>query len=270
MESLPIIVAFYEQIDIFLLVLVRVLAFFIFLPIISGMAIPMIVRLLLAVGVGAAIFSSGLVTVAVYTPTLPGFVMAAVLEFMAGVTMGFVLFLVFNIILFVGHIIDFMMGLAMVNTVDPLLQIQVPIVGNLFFMAMMAMLVVTGGLVNFVDSFIAGFTVLPIGAAWILGNEGIAWFLVWQIASFVVIAVRIALPIIGALTLINIALGVMVKAAPQMNVFIIGIPLRILVGFILLMTTMAGPLNVIYRMIFDEALSALTDIIWGMQPIYVY
>ena len=92
MESLPIIAAFYEQVDVFMLVVVRVLAFFIFLPIVSGLSIPMIVRLTTAVVVGAAIFSSGLVTVAVYTPTIPGFVMAALMEFMAGAAMGFVLF----------------------------------------------------------------------------------------------------------------------------------------------------------------------------------
>lgn len=269
MDSLPIITAFYEQIDIFMLVLVRVLAFFIFLPIVSGMSIPMIVRLLLAVVVGAAIFSSGLVTVAVYTPTIAGFVMAVLMEFMAGAVMGFVLFFVFNIILLAGHVIDFMMGLAMVNMVDPLLQIQVPIVGNLFFMAMMALLVVTGGLANFIYYFIASFTILPIGAAWILGNQSLAAFFVWQMASFVVIAFAIALPITGALTVINVALGIMVKAAPQMNVFVIGIPIRIIVGFFLLMTTMVGPLYTIYRRIFDEALFALGELIWRMYPIYV-
>jgi flagellar biosynthetic protein FliR len=229
----------------------------------------MIVRLTVAVMIGAAIFSSGLVTVAVYTPTVPGFVMAVLMEFMAGAVMGFVLFFVFNIILMVGHILDFMMGLAMVNMVDPLLQIQVPIVGNLFFMSMMALLAVTGGLANFVESFIASYTVLPIGAAWILGNQSLAAYFVWLMASFVLIAFSIALPIVGALTVINIALGIMVKAAPQMNVFVIGIPIRIFVGFFLLMTTMVGPMYSIYRRVFDEALYGLSQLIWGMVPVYV-
>jgi len=270
MESLPIIAAFYEQVDVFMLVLVRVLAFFIFLPIISGMSIPMVARLAVAVVVGAAIFSSGFVTEAIYTPTLPGFMMTVLMEFMAGVMMGFVLFFVFNILLFVGHILDFAMGLAMVNMVDPMLQIQVPIVGNLFFMAMMAMLVATGGLINFIEAFIVSFSVIPIGAAWILGNDSIAVFMVWQMASFFVIAVQIALPIAGALTVINIALGIMVKAAPQMNIFVIGIPVRIFVGFILLATTMIEPLYGIYRRLFGEALYALEQVIWGIVPIYVY
>jgi flagellar biosynthetic protein FliR len=269
MESLPIIAAFYEQIDVYMLVLVRTVAFFIFLPVISGMSIPMLVRLTLAVVVAAAIFSSGLVTEAVYAPTIPGFMMLVVTEFMAGVMMGFVIFFVFNIMLFAGHIMDFMMGFAMVSVMDPLLQIQVPIVGNLFFMALMALMVVTGGLVNFMEAFAASFRVLPLGAANIIGNEALAEFLVIQMAAFLVIGVQIALPIIGALTVINVALGIMVKAAPQMNVFIIGMPLKVLIGLFLLMTTMAGPIGNVYRWLFDRALYALTEMIWGMQP-YVY
>jgi flagellar biosynthetic protein FliR len=192
------------------------------------------------------------------------------MEFLAGMTMGFVLFFVFNILLFVGHVIDFMMGLAMVSMVDPLLQIQVPIVGNLLFMVMMAMMVVLPfGLPNFIEAFITSFHVLPIGAAWILGNDSLAMFMAVQMASFVLIAMRISMPIVGALTIINVALGIMVKAAPQMNVFVIGLPIKIFVGFLLLLTTMVGPLYYIYSLIFNEAMHALESIIIWMEPIYV-
>jgi flagellar biosynthetic protein FliR len=266
MESLPIIAAFYEQIDVFMLVLVRTLAFFIFLPIISGMSIPMIVRLLLAVVVGAAIFSSGIVTAVVHTETIPAFVMSVLMEFMAGLMMSYMLYFTFSIILYAGQIIDFMMGLAMVNMIDPLLQIQVPIVGNLFSMAIMALLVVTGGLANFIEVFIFSFEVLPIGAAFILGNQPVFLFIIRQMTAFIMLGVQIALPIIGALTVINVALGVMVKAAPQMNVFVIGMPIKILVGFFLLMTTMAGPVNQIYRALFNMARELLIEMIWGLRP----
>jgi flagellar biosynthetic protein FliR len=269
MESLPIIAAFYEQIDIFMLVLVRVIAFFIFLPIVSGMNIPVLARMTVALMVGAAIFSSGLVTVAVYTPTIPGFVMAALMEFMTGATIGYVIYVVFAIILFAGRMMDNVIGLAMVNTMNPLLQIQVSVLGNIFYMAIMAMLLVTGGLINFMEAFTHSFIVLPIGSAFILGNESIALFMVLQMVAFVVLAVQIALPILGALTILNIALGIMVKAAPQMNVFVIGMPIKILGGFILVMFTMVQPLHGIYRRLFSEAIYSLTEMIWRMSPNYV-
>ncbi|MCL2188138.1 MAG: flagellar biosynthetic protein FliR [Defluviitaleaceae bacterium] len=266
MGSLPIIAAFYEQIDVFMLVLVRTLAFFIILPIVSGMSIPMIVRINVSVIIGAAIFSSGLVSEAVYAPTIGGFTMMVVMEFAAGFMLGYMVFFVFSIILFVGHILDFMMGFAMVNMVDPLLQIQVPIVGNFFFMAVMALMIVTGGLANFIEAFVASFMVLPLGAANILDNQDIAVFVVGQMTAFLIIGVQIALPIMGALTVINVALGIMVKASPQMNVFVIGMPLKILVGLFLLMPTMAGPLGSIYNSLFEHALYALTEMIWGLRP----
>ncbi|MCL2499242.1 MAG: flagellar biosynthetic protein FliR [Defluviitaleaceae bacterium] len=266
MESLPIIAAFYEQIDVFMLVLVRTLAFFIFLPVISGMSIPMLVRLLLAVVVGASIFSSGIVTAVVATETLPAFTLAILTEFLAGLMMSYIIYFVFSIILYAGQVIDFMMGLAMVNMVDPLLQIQVPIVGNLFFMAIMALMVVTDGLANFMWAFMISFEILPIGAAFILGNQPIIEFIVLQMTTFVIMGVQIAVPIIGALTIINVALGVMVKAAPQMNVFVVGMPLKIIIGFFLLLTTMAGPVNRIYRYLFTLAYDSLAEIIWGLRP----
>jgi flagellar biosynthetic protein FliR len=108
--------------------------------------------------------------------------------------------------------------------------------------------------------------VLPIGAAYLFGNAALAEFTLLQLAHFAMLGLRLSFPIVGALTLINVALGVMVKAAPQMNVFVIGMPIKILVGFFLLLTTMVAPLNRIYNWLFDGALFALTEAIWRMAP----
>jgi flagellar biosynthetic protein FliR len=130
----------------------------------------------------------------------------------------------------------------------------------------MALMVVTDGLANFMWAFMISFEILPIGSAYILGNQPIAQFIILQMTAFVVMGVQIALPIIGALTIINVALGVMVKAAPQMNVFVVGMPLKIIIGFFLLLTTMAGPVNRIYRNLFTFAYDSLAEIIWGLRP----
>jgi len=269
MYSLPIIVAFYEQIDVFMLVLVRTVAFFVLMPVISGMNIPMLVRLTVALFIAAGIFMAGGMTVPVGDPTLGGFFMMVVIEFLAGAMMGYVVFFVFNALLLAGHIMDFMMGMMMANSVDPLTQIQVPIVGNLFYMVVMALLVVTGGLAMFIQLFADSFLILPLGSAFILGNQPIAQMLIVQMTAFMVLAVRISMPIMGALMVINIALGIMVKAAPQMNVFVIGMPLKILIGFILLMTNMVGQLSMIYNWLFEGALNILIDLIMYMEPVVI-
>jgi flagellar biosynthetic protein FliR len=133
-------------------------------------------------------------------------------------------------------------------------------------MAIMALMVVTDGLENFMWAFMISFEILPIGSAFILGNQPVFDFIVRQMTAFVIMGVQIALPIIGALTVINVALGVMVKAAPQMNVFVIGIPIKIIIGFFLLLTTMAGPIGRIYRYLFSLAYELLAEMIWGLRP----
>ena len=266
MEDIPILIAFYDQIDVLTLIMVRVFAFFMFLPVISGMSIPVQVRVMLAFFVSAAIFASGIATGVVYYPTTAGFFLLVLNEFMTGAIMGFMLFFMMNIILFAGQLLDFSMGLAMMNVMDPMMQIQVPIVGNLFFMAIMALLVVSDGLHYFLFAFFQSYTVIPIGSAFILGNESLFQFLIVQTTMFIGIAVSMALPIVGAMLIITIGLGIMVKAVPQMNVFIVGLPLKVLVGFFLILTVLVPTLNFIYSNIFERTYAILQEIIFEMMP----
>jgi len=264
MESLPILVALFDRIDIFMLIMVRVTAFFIFVPILSGMSIPVEVRLAVAFFLSMAIFFSGMITVAIHYDTVAGFVMLMLTEFMAGALMGFMLFFIFNVLLFAGHFMDFSMGLAMASVIDPIQQIQVPVIGNVLFMSISALLVVNGGLHYFIYVFATSYNILPIGAANIIGNVPLVHFIVLQFVSFVLLAVQIALPIIGTMLVIDISLGVMVKAVPQMNVFVVGMPFKVLVGYFLMFSVMIPMLGQIYMAIFDHAFDVLIEVIWGM------
>jgi len=264
MDAIPFLITFFEQIDVFMLIMVRVIGFFLFVPVISGMSIPMQVRLTLAFCFSAAIFSSGLVVSATFYNSVPGFFMLILVEFLTGVLMGYILMFIFNIMLFVGQQIDFKMGFAMMSVMDPLMQIQVPIMGNLFFIAISALLVVTGGLHWFIEAFFYSYEILPMGTANIIGNADLAHFFITHLTLFFMIAVQIALPVVGALTLIDISLGIMVKAVPQMNVFVIGMPIKVFVGLFLMLLVMIPTLGWIYNVIFNRALESMIVLIRGL------
>ncbi|MCL1843917.1 MAG: flagellar biosynthetic protein FliR [Defluviitaleaceae bacterium] len=266
MELLPLFVAFFNEIDVLMLILVRVTAFLIFLPIISGMSIPMQARLFVAFTMSIALFSTGAVTYVTFNDTPAGFIMLIFAEVMTGAFMGFILFFVFNVILFAGQFMDFSMGFAMVNVMDPVQQIQVPVLGNVLFMSASALLVVVGGLHVFIQAFFDSFRLIPIGGAFILGNAPLAEFITWSFVGFTTLAVRIALPIVGTMLIIDVCLGIMVKAVPQMNVFVIGMPLKVLVGLILVFTVMIPNLGFIYDTIFNRALDNMVSMIEGMMP----
>ena len=246
--------------------MVRVSAFFIFLPILSGMSIPMLFRVFLSFVMSVAIFSAGIVETVTFHDSAFGLGMLIVTEVITGALLGFILFFVFNCILFAGQFIDFSMGFKMVNVMDPIQQIQVPVIGNLLFMSVSALLVVAGGLHVFIGIFFDSFRLIPIGSAFILGNAPLAEFMVWSFVGFVTLALQIALPIVGALLIIDVCLGIMVKAVPQMNVFVVGIPLKILAGLLLIFSVMLPNLGFIYDTVFNVALDGMASMIEGMDP----
>jgi flagellar biosynthetic protein FliR len=265
-ETLFYFTFLYEHIDIYLLILVRVLAFFMFLPVVSGMGIPMQARLMLAVVFSAVLFSSGVVTEVTYSNSPVGYFVLILTEFMAGMLMGYALYFIFNIIFYAGQLIDYQIGLSMMSVLDPQTQIQVPIAGNLYYMTVMGLLVVNGGIESFVGAFWDSYKIVPMGVANVAGNQGLAWFLLTLLTEFMVVGVQIALPVVGTILLIDAALGILVKAVPQMNVFVIGMPLKLIGGLAILFFLARPMVSMVYSELFERAYNALTDVIWGMAP----
>jgi flagellar biosynthetic protein FliR len=265
-ETAAVLIEFFNRLDVFSLILVRVLAFFLFMPVVSGMNIPMAVRMTLALCFAAVLFFSNAVTTVSYYNTTIGYVMLIVTEFLTGMFMGYMVFFVFNIIYYTGQLIDYQIGLSMMSVLDPMTQIQVPIVGNLYYLAVSAMLVVTGGLNSFISAFFYSYQLVPVGTANIIGNASVAWYAVTLLTEFILLGVKIALPVVGAILVIDVALGLMVKAVPQMNIFVVGMPMKLLAGLFLLLFVMAPTLSTIYHYIFELAYEALGNIIAGMSP----
>jgi len=265
MEFLPMLIDFFDNVDVLMLILVRVSAFLISFPVLSGMSIPLTARLFFAFILSMALYSAGIVETVTYHDSVTGFVMLILAEVMTGALMGFILYFVFNVILFAGQLIDFSMGFAMVNVMDPVQQIQVPVMGNILFMSANALLVVTGGLHVFLRYFFSSFRLVPIGTAFILGNRPLADFMVTSFVGFVILAVSIALPIVGTMLIIDVCLGIMVKSVPKMNVFVVGMPLKVAVGLFLVFSVMIPNLNLIYYRVFDVALDSMISFMEGIS-----
>ena len=264
-EAFDTLIYFFEHIDILMLIFVRCLGFFMAVPIISGQNIYAQARLFLALCVAVALFMSGHVTTVYVIDTTPGYVYLVLIEFLVGLAMGYIVFAVFNLMFFAGQLMDFQIGFMMVNVIDPMTQMQVPLTGNILYFGLMALVVVTGGLHAFFLTFFYSYQILPIGTAFIIGNQSLAWYMVYILAESTVLAVRLAMPIVSSMLLITVALGIMVKTVPQLNVFVVGMPLRLFVGTFLFMLIMIPNLGFMYSSIFDMASNAMREVIWGMR-----
>ena len=153
-------------------------------------------------------------------------------QLLIGAAMGFSVKLAFAAIEYAGDLMGLQMGLGFATLVNPETSDQDPILGGLLkYFAMLAFLVANGPLMM-IAGVSESFRTLPIGG--VAGAFDDWKMLVLQGGIIFGLALHLALPVIAALLVTNIALGVMTRAAPQLNVFSIGFPLTITVGLVVL------------------------------------
>ncbi len=254
----------YANMDLFLVIVARLLGFFVILPILSGGNIPATSRAGLAVVLAYIVLVSGKVTEVSYYNSVLGFAILIGQEFIVGFFLAYIVYMVFTVMYFVGQLIDYQIGFSMVSVLDPTTQIQVPIVGNLLYLLMGAMLIVTGGLQALLAGLFYSYDKLPIGTARIISNGELLTNIISLIVSYFIIGVQIALPVVGTILIVDIALGLLVKAVPQMNIFVVGMPLKLLIGLIIFYLITPVFYDV-YNMLFDKAYTYMFKVMEGMM-----
>ena len=153
-------------------------------------------------------------------------VTAVVLQVMAGLALGFVSFLLFSAVQAAGGLIDLFSGLAMAQLFDPFTSVSTSVYGRFYNLLATTLLFALDGHVLLVRGFLTSFDAAPLTA---LDLAAIALVLTEGLDTFFLAAVEIAAPLLAALFLADVALGLLSKAAPQMNVFVVGMPLKVLV-----------------------------------------
>ncbi|MCC7485300.1 MAG: flagellar biosynthetic protein FliR [Burkholderiales bacterium] len=175
-------------------------------------------------------------------------------EMLIGAAMGFTLRLVFAMVDVAGEVTGLQMGLGFATFYDPLHGTQTPMVAQfLGLLASLVFLSMNGHLMMLV-ALAESFRLLPVGAAG--GGAPAALALAQAGAGIFVSGLMLALPVIAAILITNVALGILTRAAPQLNLFAVGFPAMILVGWLAL--TLALPLAAPFlTRAFEEGLAAM-------------
>jgi flagellar biosynthetic protein FliR len=242
----------------FLWPLVRIAAMFMASPIFSTRQIPVRFRMALAVLVAVVVQP-----VLPASPTVPVFssdaLVITVQQVIIGVALGFLLQMAFQALIFGGQVMAYSMGLGFANMMDPTNGVQVPVVAQFWLiLAMLAFLMMNGHLV-LISAIVDSFTVIPVATDGI-GRAGIWDLLSWASRMFAA-GLLMALPVIIALLLVNIGMGVVSRAAPQLNIFAIGFPITLLMGFILIWVTLPQVMTgfgALVLEVFDQAIPVLS------------
>ena len=164
--------------------------------------------------------------------------MVAVQQILIGLAMGFTLQLVFSAIVIAAQSIAMSMGLGFANAVDPQNGVQVPVVAQYYLTLATLMFLALNGHLILVQILVDSFQSLPIGQAGLTSAD--IWALVGWGGRMFAGAVAIALTAMASLLLVNLAFGVMSRAAPQLNIFGVGFPVMMLTGFVIIMLSVPG------------------------------
>ncbi len=154
-------------------------------------------------------------------------------EFLVGYVLGYVMELFFFVITHAGSIIDFHMGLSMSMVYDPQTNAQIAMTGNVYQIFYTLLFFAVDGHLVLIRMFLRSGELVPYGEA--AFTQGLALAVLDLFRSCVVLAVRFAFPIIAIEFLVEVAVGIMMKVAPQVNVFVINIQIKIAVGFVVLL-----------------------------------
>lgn len=163
-------------------------------------------------------------------------VLLAANELLIGICLGFLIQLVFEAIVFAGQTISMGMGLGFAMMVDPQRGTSVPILSQFFLIITLLIFMAMDGHLQFLQLVANSFLIWPVGLT-AFGPDTVGIIIEWSAEIFSG-AIRIALPAVIALLVVQIGVGVVSRAAPTLNLFAVGFPIAILVGYVVLQQLM--------------------------------
>ncbi len=238
----------------FLWPFMRVGAMMFVAPIFGNTQIPMRIRLVMTIALTVAVMPAVGDVPAMDALSLEALIVA-LHQVVIGLAMGLLLAMAFQTVVIAGEAIALTMGLGFASMIDPQSGQSVPVVSQFLQVTITLMFLLLGGHLMLIELTANSFQPIPVGMEG-LSRSAIAVLLAWATQMYAG-AVLVALPAIIMLLMVNMALGVMTRAAPQMNIFSVGFPLTMLVGFILLMTLIIPSLPNRMSGIWSSAFNAL-------------
>jgi len=202
------------------------------LPLLDMKSVPPMWRVALAVcfslalapGVTAGLPAAGLVL------TWQALVAEAVRSLAVGAMLGFTVNLVFVAVRYAGTIAGMQIGFAIVNAYDPMSNSQISIIAQLYYLLAVLLFFVTGAHQILVTAMFQSCVVVPPFGS--LDPTVGAWHLLSEFSQVFGLGLRIAAPVVVVLLLVSASMGVIVKTVPQINVLIVGFPIKIAVGLV--------------------------------------
>lgn len=236
-EKLDALTLIQTQMSLFLLIFVRISGIIIISPVFGSRNIPGSLKtgltLYLALIILPFITSTEMPAV---PQTLIPYIILLVSELIFGIIIGFASSLVFSAVQMTGSLLDMQIGFGVVNVFDPQAGQQVPLIGNFKYILALLLFLIVNGHHILLTAIVDSFKLVPITG--VVFSNSITNMMVNMISGIFTLAFKITVPVLAALIITDIALGILARTMPQMNVFIVGVPAKIIVGIFVLSVTL--------------------------------
>lgn len=222
----------YENATLFLLIFMRFTGALFFNPLLARKSVPGMLKAGLAFLLALVVFGT---VDGGAAPSGDFFVLLilGIKELAIGFALGFLLELLFGVAVMAGELIDLQLGFSMSKIYDPSSGTSIALSATLLNLILTLMFFLSGCHLTLIRMLVLTFRVLPAGTA-LLGADA-AGYLVQLFGQFLAAALKLALPVIAAELLAEFGMGVLMRAAPQINIFSVGLQLRVILGFALLL-----------------------------------
>ncbi|QVW24890.1 flagellar type III secretion system protein FliR [Pseudomonas hormoni] len=238
----------------FILPLFRIGAVLMTMPIFGTTLVPTRVRLYFALAITVVVVPGLPPMPQVHALDLSGLLLIAE-QIIIGALMGLSLQLFFQAFVVAGQIISVQMGMGFASMVDPTNGVSAAVIGQFLTMLVTLLFLGMNGHLVVFEVLTESFTTMPVGSAMLINHF---WELANKLGWVLGAAMLLVMPAITALLVVNIAFGVMTRAAPQLNIFSIGFPLTLVLGLVIFWVGLGDILNQ-YQPLATEALQLLRD-----------
>ncbi len=250
-----------QQFVVFLMILIRTSAAVIVAPVFGHQAVPPQVKIAIAVFLSYVLFP----VVSQHIPSLDihylALIIIALKEIILGLILGFMIQLLFVGLKYAGELMAYTMGLSTAQMFDPESSQQLPVLGEFFYLFAILLYIVIDGHHYAIESLYILFAKVPIGA--FVLSEALLKTLIELTALVFVVAIKVASPILIAGFLTYFGLSVLARVMPQANILVVGFPITITVGMLVLVSSV--PLvAVVFRKLLAVFETKITTLLMGL------
>ena len=222
-----------NQYLIFLLASCRTAGVIFFNPIFGRNSVPSIVKVGLSLAIAMfAVFELGTTQVINYSAI--EFIGAMLQGFIIGIVIGFIMTLFLSVFQLAGEVIDMQMGLSMASMYDPATKANISVTGNLLTAMYVLIFFISNAHLALFTVVIKSFQVIPLGLGQV--SEQVAVFFIELMYYIFIYAVQVAIPILVTEIVSEFAVGILMRLVPNINVFVINIQIKIIIGLIVIFT----------------------------------